>query len=120
MGQYEAFKREMEDMEQRLGQIVCLAFDNCSGCESVLKVHTHPSTRTHTCMHTHTQLLEMMGLLIERPLVHRDFQVKYPLLLSMYSQELDQSKAIFNQQVSFNRSQQVRILNPHTHYIGRM
>ena len=58
MGQYEAFKREMEDMEQRLGQIVCLAFDNCSGCESVLKVHTnaraHTHAHTHTCLHTHT------------------------------------------------------------------
>ena len=46
MGQYETFKREMEDMEQRLGQIVCLAFDDCSGSKSALKVHTH--THTHT------------------------------------------------------------------------
>lgn len=49
----------------------------------------------------------MMGQLIERPLVHRDFQAKYPILLSMYSKELDQSKAIFNQQVTLSRSQQV-------------
>jgi dynein heavy chain len=55
------------------------------------------------------QLLEMMGLLIERPLVHRDFQAKYPLLLSMYNQELDHSKAIFNQQLALNRSQQVKL-----------
>ena len=48
-----------------------------------------------------------MGLLIERPLVHRDFQAKYPLLLSMYSKELDDSKLIFNQQVALARSQQV-------------
>ena len=40
IGQYENFKRDMEDMEQRLGQIVCLAFDECSGCESALKVRT--------------------------------------------------------------------------------
>jgi hypothetical protein len=45
MGQYETFKREMEDMEQRLAQIVCLAFDDCSGCESALKVFIH-STKT--------------------------------------------------------------------------
>ena len=52
----------------------------------------------------------MMGLLIERPLVHRDFQAKYPLLLSMYSKELNESKVIFNQQVTRGRSQQVIIL----------
>ena len=49
IGQYETFKREMEDMEQRLGQIVCLAFDDCSGSESVLKVHTHTHTTTPPC-----------------------------------------------------------------------
>ena len=42
----------------------------------------------------------MMGPLIERPLIHRDFQSRYPTLLSMYDQELDQSKTIFNQQVA--------------------
>ena len=41
IGQYENFKREMEDMEQRLGQIVCLAFDECSSCESAGKVYRH-------------------------------------------------------------------------------
>ena len=40
VSQYEAFKRQIEDMEQRLGQIVCQAFDDCSGCESALKVST--------------------------------------------------------------------------------
>ena len=49
----------------------------------------------------------MMGVLIERPLVHRDFQAKYPLLLTMYDRELDQSKVIFNQQVALARSEQV-------------
>ena len=120
MGQYETFKREMEDMEQRLGQIVCLAFDDCSGCESALKVnvHTHPpvySLFMCVCVCVCVQLLEMMGLLIERPLVHRDFQAKYPVLLSMYSQELDLSKAIFNQQVALNRAQQVHS-TPHTDF----
>ena len=47
MEQYEAFKRKMEDMEQRLGQVVCLAFDDCSGCESALKVN---QSVCHTCV----------------------------------------------------------------------
>ena len=48
-----------------------------------------------------------MGSLIERPLVHRDFQVKYPQLLAMYDRDLDQAKLIYNQQLALNRSQQV-------------
>ena len=59
----------------------------------------------------------MMGSLLERPLIHRDFQAKYPVLLSMYSRELDQGKVIFNQQISHNRSPQVHtcIHNLHIH-----
>lgn len=48
VSQYEAFKRQIEDMEQRLGQIVCQAFDDCSGCESALKVSTILYTHTLT------------------------------------------------------------------------
>ena len=53
------------------------------------------------------QLLEMMGSIIERPLVHRDFQFKYPLLLTMYDRELDEGKAIFNQQHALQQASQV-------------
>lgn len=117
VSQYESFKRQIEDMEQRLGQIVCQAFDDCSGCESALKVSTILYSHTyHTLvLCSSLQLLEMMGSLLERPLVHRDFQAKYPVLLSMYSRELDQGKVIFNQQISHNRSPQVRIPKLHIH-----
>ena len=37
--EYEQFKQKMEDMEMRLAQVVCQAFDDCSGCEAALKVH---------------------------------------------------------------------------------
>lgn len=50
VSQYEAFKRQIEDMEQRLGQIVCQAFDDCSGCESALKVYMY----IHNTLYSHT------------------------------------------------------------------
>ena len=53
----------------------------------------------------------MMGVLLERPLVHRDFQAKYPLLLAMFDQELNQSKVIFNQQLARAKSLQVHVYN---------
>ena len=83
---YEAFKGKIADMDMRLSQIVCYAFDDCSCCESCFK------------------LLEMMGPLLERPLIHRDFQFKYPILLAMYNEELDQAKVIFDWQMVAARS----------------
>ncbi len=32
------FRNSVTDMEQRLGTIVCKAFDDCSNCESAFKV----------------------------------------------------------------------------------
>ncbi len=79
---YGSFKAKMTDMETRLAHIICSAFDECSGCKSVFK------------------LLEMMGPLIERPLIQRDFRFKYPILLSMYDKELDDAKVIFDRQMA--------------------
>ena len=79
--EYESFNERITSMDQRLSQTVCQAFDDCSGCQSVFK------------------LLEMMGPLLERPMIHKDFQCKYPILLAMFDQELDDAKKIFDHQM---------------------
>ena len=64
--------------------------------------HTHTHTHTHThsiYVHTH-QLLEMMGGLMERPVIAQDFKAKYSILLEMYEADLDQVKAQFDRQLS--------------------
>ena len=83
----------MTDMEKRLSHIICSAFDECSGCEGVLK------------------LFEMMGPLIERPLIQRDFRYKYPLLLSMYNDELDRTKVIYDRQMLAMQSASGPVIN---------
>ena len=93
MADYEAFNAKVADMDKRLAQIVCHAFDECHSCESCFK------------------LLEMMGPLLERPLIHRDFQYKYPILLAMYNDELDQVKEIYDQQMLAARSPSGPIIN---------
>ena len=80
-------------MEGRLSQIVCQAFEDCSNCESIFK------------------LLEMMGSLIERPLIQKDFRFKYPILLSMVNKELDQAKVIFDQQIKMMHSPSGPVVN---------
>ena len=93
MADYEAFKERIADMDKRLSQIVCYAFDDCSCCESIFK------------------LFEMMGPLLERPIIHEDFKHKYSILLSMYNQELDQAKKIFDEQMKAAESPSGPVIN---------
>ena len=46
----------------------------------------------------------MVGSLIERPIVHRDFQHKYPILVQWYSQELDDAKSIYDRQLALAKT----------------
>ena len=80
-------------MDKRLSQIVCHAFDDCSCCESIFK------------------LFEMMGPLLERPIIHEDFKHKYSILLSMYNQDLDQAKIIFDKQMKAAQSPSGPMIN---------
>ena len=78
---YADFKARVSDMDQRMGTMVCIAFEECSCCSSAFK------------------LIEMLGSLLERPLVSRDFQPKYAKLLTMFNKELDNAKTVFDKQV---------------------
>ena len=80
-------------MEKRLAHIICQAFDDCSSCESIFK------------------LLEMMGPLVERPVIQKEFCKKYPILLSKYSEELDQAKQIFDHQMELLQSSSSPVIN---------
>ena len=42
---YAYFVDRVADFDQRLGSILCQAFHDCSGCESVFKVHIHTLAR---------------------------------------------------------------------------
>ena len=37
---------------------------------------------------------------MDRPLIHADFEYKYPILLKMYEEELDEAKMIFDNQMN--------------------
>lgn len=91
--EYSNYVSKLTDMEIRLAHIVCQAFDECGGCESAFK------------------LFEMMGPLLERPIIQKDFQYKYPILLSMYSEELDQAKVIFDRQMERMQSASGPVIN---------
>ena len=43
---YKEFKERIAEIDQRLGCILCQAFEDCSGCKSAFKVYI---PRTATC-----------------------------------------------------------------------
>lgn len=99
------FKLKVEDAEWRLGAVFCQAFDDASGLEHTFKVwEVFPfcikeqlktikeMSVTWTCL----QVVEMFGSLLERPLVASDAQSRFTLLWSIFDQELDHCKVLFN------------------------
>lgn len=91
---------QISDIDQRLSQIICQAFDNCNGCESIFK------------------LFEMLGSLVERPLIQRDFRYKYPVLLELVSQDLDSAKQIFDQQMELMKSPEGPVINKNMPHVA--
>ena len=64
------------------------------------------------------QLIEMLGTLLERPLISRDFQHKYPKLISMYNTELDEVKVIFDRQLLSIQSPKGPVINKNMPYVA--
>lgn len=91
--EYQGFNDRITSIDERLSQTVCQAFDDCFECLGIFK------------------LLEMMGPLLERPLIHKDFQYKYPILLAMFDEELDNAKKIFDHQMKLSQSPSGPVIN---------
>ncbi|XP_072311900.1 dynein axonemal heavy chain 9 [Eucyclogobius newberryi] len=75
------FKLQVEDTDRRLGAVFCHAFDTAPGLEHAFKV------------------LDMFGSLLERPLVAVDAMDRYPILVSMFDQELDRTRLIYTRRL---------------------
>ena len=60
----------------------------------------------------------MLGTLLERPLISRDFQNKYPKLISMYNLELDEAKLIFDRQLLLTQSPEGPVINKNMPYVA--
>ena len=52
------------------------------------------------------QLLDMVGTLIERPIICSDFNHKYPVLVQWCDEELDQAKSIYDRQLALMNTPQ--------------
>nr|KAG5690881.1 hypothetical protein BaRGS_028913 [Batillaria attramentaria] len=84
---YQNFLDKIGDIDRRMATIICQGFDDCSGLESTFK------------------LIDIMGSLLERPLIKSDFDPKYPEIVRMMDRELDEIKAIYDRQVEAKEAQ---------------
>jgi len=93
----ETFRNAVDDLDRRLAAILCQAFDDCHTLESVFKVCVFRSPRY--CLGFRIQifcvlfqLLNVVGSLLERPLVKKEFSGKYDILLDMIAREFAASE----------------------------
>ncbi|XP_076453714.1 LOW QUALITY PROTEIN: dynein beta chain, ciliary-like [Babylonia areolata] len=83
---YENFQERIGDIDRRMGTIICQGFDDCSGLESTFK------------------LIAIMGSLLERPLIKKDFEPKYPVVLQMLHDTLDEAKGLYDNQMAIRKA----------------
>ena len=62
-------------------------------------------------IHNLLQLLDCFGSLMDRPRIHADFEHKYPVLLSMFEDDLDTAKIIFDQQQTYESNEETLPIN---------
>ncbi|XP_022235142.1 dynein beta chain, ciliary-like, partial [Limulus polyphemus] len=78
---YSHFKEKIHDLDQRLGAVVCLSFEDCTSIEAIFK------------------LLQMFGSLLERPVVKKDFTPYHSRIVQLLEAEIDMAKKIYDQQL---------------------
>ncbi|XP_033732158.1 dynein beta chain, ciliary-like [Pecten maximus] len=83
---YNTFLEKVFDFDRRLATIICQGFDDCSGLEAQFK------------------LLDIMGSLLEREMIKKDFEEKYPMVIATLHKELDMVKVIYDKQMEVKES----------------
>ncbi|KAI3381366.1 hypothetical protein SNEBB_008024 [Seison nebaliae] len=78
---YDKFRQYTFDLDRRLCAIICQGFDDCNGPEAVYK------------------FLHVFGNIVERPLIQKEFEAKYPIILTMIDKNIDDVKKIYEEQM---------------------
>lgn len=77
---YNEFNIFVADLDCRLSAVICQAFDDCNGLTGIFK------------------LIMILGSLLKRPLIKKDFDPKYQFILDMLEDDMDSTKKIFDDQ----------------------
>lgn len=76
---HKIFVDKCNDLDRRLAAIFVQAFDDCNNLESIFK------------------LINIIGILIERPIIAKEVTEKYPLIITLLNEELDTVKVLFDE-----------------------
>ena len=55
---------------------------------------------------------------MDRPLIHADFEYKYPIMLKMYEEELDEAKIIFDTQMLVSNEEETPPINKNMPHVA--
>jgi dynein heavy chain len=83
----EQFKDKIADLDRRIGRIANQAFADCNGLEAMYK------------------LIHIFGSLLDRPIIHNDFENNYPIVLEQIEREMDDAKQIFDLQMNLQQEE---------------
>lgn len=83
----EQFRDRIADLDRRIGRIANQAFADCNSLEGMFK------------------LIHIFGSLLDRPIIHHDFENNYPIILEHIEREMDDAKQIFDQQMEIQDEQ---------------
>lgn len=83
---YNNFNNFVEDLDCRLSSIICQAFDDCNGLTGIFK------------------LIMILGSLLARPIIKRDFDSRYYIIADILEEEMDSTKKIFDEQNELKKS----------------
>lgn len=76
---FDKFQAKCEELDRRLAALLEQAFDECYNLESIFK------------------LLNIIGSLIERPIIQETMLTKFPVIIQMFDEELDTVKELFDE-----------------------
>ena len=80
------FEKFILDLDRRLSSIIGSAFDDCSGLASIYK------------------LITILGSILERSTIKKDFEPRFSQILAMLEQEMDDTKKIYDEQEGLKRA----------------
>ncbi|GCC24108.1 hypothetical protein chiPu_0002508 [Chiloscyllium punctatum] len=94
------FQRKIDDFDRRLAMIICQGFSDCASILPAVK------------------MLNMFAFFIKRPLIKEEVSQKYPILVDMINNDLDNIKSIFDAHLTAMAEKNVPTINRNMPYVA--
>nr|CAD7428767.1 unnamed protein product [Timema monikensis] len=96
---YVEFQARIRDLDRRLASVLCQAFDDCCNLESVFKDLCGELTWEAQLLNG-AMLIEIVGSVLDRPLIKDEFTGKYKYIVEMLEVELATTQSLYTKQIT--------------------